>query len=207
MGSQQVRGRMITMRGLNGKRVIVTGGASGIGREVCKRFAEEGSDVAVFEVNAAGAAETTKLIKNAGGKANSIRAYITDSAAVDAAAAELESVGRLMFSSTMRAGTRYVLSSSPVLIFGTRSSISTSMDRCTCVTLCFLERSRNGRRRVVNISSDAGRVASSGEAVCSACKGDIIAFTKTTARELARNEVRLNAVRRGRPTRRFSPKL
>jgi 2-hydroxycyclohexanecarboxyl-CoA dehydrogenase len=85
------------MRGLNGKRVIVTGGASGIGREVCKRFAEEGRDVAVFEVNAAGAAETTKLIKNAGGKANSIRAYIADSAAVDAAAAELESVGRLMF--------------------------------------------------------------------------------------------------------------
>ncbi len=41
------------MRGLKGKRTIVTGGGSGIGREVCKRFAEEGSEVAVFDINVA----------------------------------------------------------------------------------------------------------------------------------------------------------
>lgn len=56
---------------------------------------------------------------------------------------------------------------------------------------------RNGSGRVVNISSDAGRVGSSAEAAYSACKGGIIAFTKTTARELARNGVRLNAVAPG----------
>src|SRR3546814_9441538 len=51
-----------------------------------------------------------------------------------------------------------------------------------------------GRGRVVNIASDAGRVGSSGEAVYSACKGGIIAFTKTLARELARRNVTLNTV-------------
>jgi 2-hydroxycyclohexanecarboxyl-CoA dehydrogenase len=48
--------------------------------------------------------------------------------------------------------------------------------------------------KVVNIASDAGRVGSSGEAVYSACKGGIIAFTKTMAREMARRGVMLNVV-------------
>jgi 2-hydroxycyclohexanecarboxyl-CoA dehydrogenase len=51
-----------------------------------------------------------------------------------------------------------------------------------------------GFGRVVNVASDAGRVGSSGEAVYSACKGGIIAFTKTLARELARRNVTLNVL-------------
>jgi 2-hydroxycyclohexanecarboxyl-CoA dehydrogenase len=51
-----------------------------------------------------------------------------------------------------------------------------------------------GFGRVVNVASDAGRVGSSGEAVYSACKGGIIAFTKTLARELARRDVTLNVL-------------
>ena len=51
-----------------------------------------------------------------------------------------------------------------------------------------------GSGRVVNVASDAGRVGSSGESVYSACKGGIIAFTKTLARELARKGVTLNAL-------------
>jgi 2-hydroxycyclohexanecarboxyl-CoA dehydrogenase len=51
-----------------------------------------------------------------------------------------------------------------------------------------------GFGRVVNIASDAGRVGSSGEAVYSACKGGIIAFTKTLARELVGKGVILNTI-------------
>jgi len=51
-----------------------------------------------------------------------------------------------------------------------------------------------GHGRVVNIASDAGRVGSSLEAVYSACKGGLISFTKSLARELARKNVLLNAV-------------
>ncbi len=54
--------------------------------------------------------------------------------------------------------------------------------------------SERGEGRVVNISSDAGRVGSSGEAVYSACKGGLIAFAKTMSRELARKGVTLNTV-------------
>jgi 2-hydroxycyclohexanecarboxyl-CoA dehydrogenase len=51
-----------------------------------------------------------------------------------------------------------------------------------------------GRGNVVSIASDAGRVGSSGQAVYSACKGGVIAFTKTMAREMVRKGVRLNCV-------------
>jgi 2-hydroxycyclohexanecarboxyl-CoA dehydrogenase len=46
----------------------------------------------------------------------------------------------------------------------------------------------------VNISSDAGRVGSSMEAVYSFCKGGIIAFSKTMAREMARQQIPINVV-------------
>ena len=57
------------MRGLSGKRVIVTGGGSGIGRAVCERFGEEGAEIAIFDMSEDGAKETVRLITEAGGKA------------------------------------------------------------------------------------------------------------------------------------------
>jgi 2-hydroxycyclohexanecarboxyl-CoA dehydrogenase len=51
-----------------------------------------------------------------------------------------------------------------------------------------------GHGRIVNISSDAARVGSSGEAVYSACKGGIISFSKTLAREVARKGISVNVV-------------
>jgi NAD(P)-dependent dehydrogenase (short-subunit alcohol dehydrogenase family) len=54
-----------------------------------------------------------------------------------------------------------------------------------------LERSRG---RIVNIASDAARVGSSGESVYSACKGGIVSFSKTLAREVARKGITVNVV-------------
>ena len=51
-----------------------------------------------------------------------------------------------------------------------------------------------GHGSVVNLGSDAGRVGSSGEAVYSAAKGGVIAFTKATAREMARHQVNVNCI-------------
>ena len=81
------------MRGLKGKRVIVTGGGSGIGREVCIRFAEEEAEVAVFDLNGEGARQTVRTIKDAGGRAHAYTVDITDRKAVDTAVAEFEAGG------------------------------------------------------------------------------------------------------------------
>jgi 2-hydroxycyclohexanecarboxyl-CoA dehydrogenase len=52
----------------------------------------------------------------------------------------------------------------------------------------------SGRGRVVNVSSDAGRVGSSGDSVYAAAKGGLISFTKSLAREMAKNNVHVNCV-------------
>ena len=62
---------------------------------------------------------------------------------------------------------------------------------CRAVLDTMIER---GKGRIVNIGSDAGRVGSSGEAVYSATKGGVIAFTKTLARETARHGLTVNCV-------------
>jgi 2-hydroxycyclohexanecarboxyl-CoA dehydrogenase len=62
---------------------------------------------------------------------------------------------------------------------------------CRAVLDGMIER---GSGRIVSIASDAGRVGSSGEAVYSATKGGVISFTKTLAREVARNNIRVNCV-------------
>jgi 2-hydroxycyclohexanecarboxyl-CoA dehydrogenase len=51
-----------------------------------------------------------------------------------------------------------------------------------------------GKGKIVNISSDAGRVGSSGETTYAAAKGGVIAFTKSLAREVARNSINVNCV-------------
>ena len=185
------------MRGLKGKRAIVTGGGSGIGREICRRFGEEGTEVCVFDINAAGAEETVRAIRYAGGRASAHHVDITDRASVDAGVAEAERGGaidilvnnagwdeiKLFLDSDLALWKKVI----DINLYG-----PLHMHHAVLPGMV-----RNGRGRVINISSDAGRVGSSGEAVYSACKGGIIAFTKTMARELARKGVLLNAVAPG----------
>lgn len=185
------------MRGLKGKRAIVTGGGSGIGREICQRFGAEGTDVQVFDINASGAAETARMINDAGGTATAYTVDITNRASVDAAVAEVEKAGPIdiLVNNAGWDEIRLFLDTDIPLwdkIIAINLYGPLHMHHAVLPGMV-----RNGGGRVINISSDAGRVGSSGEAVYSACKGGIIAFTKTMARELARKNVLLNAVAPG----------
>jgi len=185
------------MRGLSGKRVVVTGGGSGIGRAVCERFGAEGAEVAVFDLNKAGADETAKLIIEASGKATAFQADITNRAQVDKAVADFESGGPIdvlvnnagwdVFKPFLDTDADLWKKIIDINLYG-----PLNMHHAVLPVML-----KNGGGRVVNIASDAGRVGSSGEAVYSACKGGIISFTKTVARELARKGIQLNAVAPG----------
>lgn len=185
------------MRGLKGKRAIVTGGGSGIGREVCRRFAEEGSTVAVFDMNGAGAAATVDLIEGAGGTARAYTVDIANRAAVDAAVTEVEEDGPIDIL-VNNAGWDEIRPFLDTDVELWKKVIDINLYGPLHMHHAVLPGMvRNGGGRVINISSDAGRVGSSGEAVYSACKGGIISFTKTVARELARKGILLNAVAPG----------
>ncbi len=70
--------------GLEGKRTLVTGAASGIGRAIAEAYAREGATVAIHARSEARAAETLEAIADAGGKAFAAPADLTDPSAIEA---------------------------------------------------------------------------------------------------------------------------
>jgi 2-hydroxycyclohexanecarboxyl-CoA dehydrogenase len=183
------------MRGLRGKVAIVTGSGSGIGREIARRLAEEGAVVGVFDLNKAGADETVSAVKEAGGRAFSHRVDISDRAQVEAAVQAFEAEAGPTDILVNNAGWdvgRWFLDTDKALwdkVIAINLYGPLNMHQ---VVLRGMAERKSGK--VVNMASDAGRVGSSQEAVYSACKGGIIAFTKTMAREMARNNIQLNVV-------------
>jgi 2-hydroxycyclohexanecarboxyl-CoA dehydrogenase len=179
------------MRGLAGKRVLLTGGGSGIGRATAVRLAEEGCRVGILDIDEAGA---TKTAGRCAGQAMVLRADITDRAQVEAAVARFEADGPIDLLANVAGWDvmRNFLDTDPTLwdrIIGINLYGPLHLHHVVLPLMV-----ARGFGRVVNVSSDAGRVGSSGEAVYAACKGGIIAFTKTMARELARKGITLNVL-------------
>ena len=178
-----------------GRVVVVTGGGGGIGGATCRRFGAEGARVAVLDQNLETAEATAAAVREAGGTAAAFRCDITERASVDAAIA----------------GVRTELGPIDVLVNNAGWDIfkpftktePAHWDRLIAINLTgalhmhhavlpgMVER-RSGR--IINVSSDAARVGSSGEAVYAACKGGLVAFSKTIAREHARHGITVNVV-------------
>ena len=172
------------MKGLKDKVVIVTGGAGGIGAAVCARFAEEGSRVAVFDLslNENSPGKTYKIdISNQPQVVAAVAAVERDLGPVDVLvnnagwdrAAPFLDTGQELWQKIVAINLMGPLNMHHAVLKGM---------------------SARGRGRIVNVASDAGRVGSSGESVYSACKGGIIAFSKTMAREMAPKKININVV-------------
>jgi 2-hydroxycyclohexanecarboxyl-CoA dehydrogenase len=183
------------MRGLKDRTVLVTGGANGIGAAIARRLAEEGCAVGILDLDAATGETLVGEIKAAGGRASLHTLDITDYDAVARAVEGFEaSVGPVAFLVNNAGWDRAqsFLDTTPEFW---RKVVAINLFGPLNVNHVVLRgMAARGFGRVVNIASDAGRVGSSGEAVYSACKGGIIAFTKTVAREVARKGITLNAV-------------
>ncbi len=161
------------MKGLKGKTAIVTGGAAGIGAAIVERFKAEGTKVVVFDLKGTPSVDITDY--------EAVKKAVAAAGAVDIL---VNNAGWDMFKPFLATDPAFWQKIISINLVG-------PMNLLHCVLPGMAER---GGGKVVNIASDAGRVGSSGEAPYSACKGGIIAMTKTLARELAAKGVRLNTV-------------
>jgi len=161
------------MRGLKGKTAIVTGGAAGIGAAIVARFKDEGVRTIVFDLNGEKKVDITDY--------EAVRRAVAEAGAVDIL---VNNAGWDMFKPFLKTDPTFWQKIISINLVG-------AMNLLHNVLPGMVER---GRGKVVSIASDAGRVGSSGEAPYSACKGGIIALTKTLARELASKNIQLNVV-------------
>ena len=177
---------------LDNKIAIVTGAGQGIGRAIAHKLAAEGATVIVTDINEATAKDTAAAI---GSGAIGLRTDVTDrdsvNATVDQVMAQFGRVDVLVNNAGWDKGERF-LDSEPetwdrVMQINLYGVFNTMKKVLPIMAL-------QGGGKVVNLGSDAGRVGSSGEAVYSAAKGGVIAFTKAMAREMARDGVNVNCV-------------
>lgn len=182
------------MLGLQGKVAIVTGGGQGIGRALTLRLAAEGCKVAIFDLKAEAGEETAGIA----GEGAVIKTYaldVSDQDAVNAAVEAVETDLGPVWALVNNAGW-----DKPAPFLATDKSL---WDKIIAINLygpLFTHHAvaprmvARGGGRIINIASDAARVGTSNEAVYSACKGGLISFTKSVARELASKGVLLNVV-------------
>ena len=173
------------MKGLAGKTVLVTGGGGAIGSAICRRFAEAGAKLLVADRAKQSAEAVAAEVKG--------RALVFDIADYAAANKALGDTGvDILINNAGWDRFQNFVDMQPedwdaLIAINLRGPLN--MHR-----LIVPQMLARGRGRIVNISSDAARVGSSGEAVYSACKGGVISFSKTLAREVARKGITVNVV-------------
>ncbi|SFN41022.1 2-hydroxycyclohexanecarboxyl-CoA dehydrogenase [Variovorax sp. OV329] len=178
-----------------GKTVVVTGGGGGIGGATCRRFAKEGAKVAVFDLNLEAAERVAADIRADGGTAQAYRCDITDRASVDNAVATVHDTQGPVDVLVNNAGWdvfKPFTKTEPAQWEKLIAINLTGALHMHHAVLPGMAARKTGR--IVNIASDAARVGSSGEAVYAACKGGLVAFSKTVAREHARHGITVNVV-------------
>jgi 2-hydroxycyclohexanecarboxyl-CoA dehydrogenase len=183
------------MSKLQGKTAIVTGGAGGIGSATCRRLAADGAKVAVFDMNLEAAERVAAEIRANGGSAAAFKCDITDRAQVDAAVAATEAqlgpVDVLVNNAGWDVFKPFVKTVPAEWARLIDINLTGALHMLHAVLPGMSER-KSGH--IVNVASDAARGGSSGEAVYSACKGGLVALSKTLAREHARFGINVNVV-------------
>ena len=180
---------------MNGRVALVTGGGSGIGREICIGLAATGRQVAVADLNLEGALDTTSMISESGGRAVAVAMDVADTDAVQAGIFEaVDELGPVEILVNCAGWDELMPFLATDENFWDRVIEINYKGVLRTVHACLPSMLEAGGGRIINIASDAGRVGSSFEAVYSGAKGGIIAFTKTIAREAARSGVTANVV-------------
>ena len=177
------------------KIALVTGGASGIGRATVMEFARSGATVICADVDQTKGAEVAKEAKQSNFKVEYAPINLADSAAIRTCAAGILANHPRIDILVNAAGWNDIqpfIENAPDYM---ERVIAINLGGTLHLTQALLPTMMAaGKGKIVNVSSDAGRVGSSGETTYAAAKGGVIAFTKSLAREVARYSINVNCV-------------
>ncbi|HJZ17671.1 MAG TPA: SDR family NAD(P)-dependent oxidoreductase [Stellaceae bacterium] len=180
---------------IQGQSVIVTGGASGIGKATALLLAHEGARVFVGDVDEAGGQAAAAEAAAERLSIEYLPLDLTDPSSIAGFADAVNQRTGQVDGLVNGAGWDQIqpFLENPPEIWDRVVAINLmGAVRLTRAVLSPMVVARAGK--IVNISSDAGRVGSMGETVYAAAKGGLIAFTKSLARELARYQINVNCV-------------
>jgi 2-hydroxycyclohexanecarboxyl-CoA dehydrogenase len=180
---------------MQNRAVIVTGGASGIGRATALLLAREGAQVFIGDIDEAGGTATVAAARADGHTADFLPLDLGKPQSIAAFAAGVhERVGRVdgLVNGAGWDRIQPFIENPPEMWDDLIAINLMGAVRLTRAVLPPMIEAQSGK--IVNISSDAGRVGSMGETVYAAAKGGLIAFTKSLAREMARHRLNVNCV-------------
>jgi 2-hydroxycyclohexanecarboxyl-CoA dehydrogenase len=180
---------------LDGKTAVVTGAASGIGRATARSLAQAGAYVLLGDIAVEAGEQAAEAIRREGQGAEFIRLDVTDLESIEAfrsaAYARRENVD-IVVNVAGWGKIQPFVENTPEFW---RKVIDLNLFGPIAVSRAFINRMiERGTGKIINVSSDAGRVGSLGETVYSGAKGGVIAFTKGLAREAARYNINVNCV-------------
>jgi 2-hydroxycyclohexanecarboxyl-CoA dehydrogenase len=197
MGDKQGQGKEEHMDfNLKGKSVIVTGGASNIGRAIVLSFAREGARIAIADRDEPQANKTAAdALKLGAESVIAVTCDVTDPASIRAMVQTIKDRfgGIDVLVNNVGWGNDKFFLEKTRADFEREIQLNLwSVIDCIHATLpVMVER---GKGSIISIGSDAGRMGEYREAVYAACKGGVIALTKSLAREYGRSQVRFNVV-------------
>jgi acetoin reductase-like protein len=183
---------------LEGRTAIVTGGARGIGRAICERYAAEGARVVVADLLAAQAEATAAAIAAAGGQALAIAVDVTEQASIDA----------MVERAARESGIDILVNGAGIFDMAPLLEITAdSFDRVFAVNVKgvlftmqavaqqMVAQGRGGK--IINFASQAGRRGEALVAVYCASKAAVISLTQSAALALIPHKINVNAIAPG----------